>query len=240
MIKKISFIVIICLLVVFKTAEALNLSDKKPNIIFVFTDDERYNSLGVTGDPVTQTPHIDRLAKEGVLFNQAFITSPICGPSRANIFTGQWERKNKIGFCSVSHHFISEKSFADSWLMQLKKAGYSAAFIGKHHTKIVDKDNLPLKKNIDFCYYGEGHLGFYPAKKHKVFSNLKHKTQVEGLFEATEAFLMPGHDYDYFYNNVDPSFKNCIKRRDSKKPFCAWINFNLPHQASIGGMGSLP
>ena len=79
---------VICLLTLIKTTEAVKRIDKKPNVIFVFTDDERYNSLGVTGDPVTQTPHIDRLAKEGVLFNQAFITSPICGPSRANIFTG--------------------------------------------------------------------------------------------------------------------------------------------------------
>ncbi|MEP5341553.1 MAG: sulfatase-like hydrolase/transferase [Algibacter sp.] len=212
----------------------------KPNVIFVFTDDQRFNSLGITGEPVTETPNIDKLANDGVFFNQAFITSPICGPSRANIFTGQWERKNKIGFTSVSNNFISEAIFNNSWQMQMKNAGYSTAFIGKHHTKIADRGDTPLKKGIDFCYFGNGHLGFYPAKKHKVFSNLKNKTQVEGLFEATEAFLKQGDDTDYFFENADSSLKNRLKKRDPNKPFSVWINFNLPHASSIGGMGSQP
>lgn len=211
----------------------------KPNIIFILSDDQRYNSLGMTGHPVTQTPYLDELAKEGVFFSNAHITSPICGPSRANFWTGQWERKNRIGFDYVSHHFVSEASFQDSWLMQLKKAGYSTAFIGKHHTKIGDRGNTPLKENMDFCYYQEGHLGFH-LDRHKVFSNLKHKTQIEGLFEATSAFLTQGRETDYFFENVDKSVKNCLKRRDPQKPFCAWVNFNLPHAASIGTMGERP
>ncbi|MEP3838641.1 MAG: sulfatase-like hydrolase/transferase [Algibacter sp.] len=213
---------------------------KKPNVIFVFTDDQRFNSLGITGDPVTETPNIDQLAQEGVFFNQAFITSPICGPSRANIFTSQWERKNQIGFTNVSHNFISEAIFNNSWQMQMKNAGYATAFIGKHHTKITDRNDSPLKEGIDFTYYGNGHLGFYPAKKHKEFSNLKNKTQVEGLFEATEAFLKQGNDTDYFFENADSSLKGRLKKRDPNKPFSLWINFNLPHASSIGGMGSKP
>jgi arylsulfatase A-like enzyme len=212
----------------------------QPNVIFVFSDDQRYDSLQITGDPITETPHLDRLAAEGVFFDQAFVTSPICGPSRANIFTGQWERKNRIGFNYVSKNIISEEVFANSFLMQLKQAGYSTAFIGKHHTKIADRSNTPLKENIDFCYYGEGHLGFHPAKSDKTFSNLKHLSQIEGLFEATQAYLKPGDAFDYFYGDADESIKGSLQQRDSSKPFCAWINFNLPHQASLGGMGSKP
>jgi arylsulfatase A-like enzyme len=137
--------------------------EKKPNVIFIFSDDQRFNSLSMTGDPVTETPNIDLLAKEGVFFNNAYITSPICGPSRANIFTGQWERRNKIGFTSVSKNLISEKTYKNSWVAQLKTAGYSTAFLGKHHTKIGDSKNTPLRNDIDFCYYGNGHLGFYPG-----------------------------------------------------------------------------
>jgi len=216
---------------------AYTASKKQPNVIFIFADDQRYNSLGITGDPVTQTPNIDQLAREGVLFDQAVITSPICGPSRANIFTGQWERKNNIGFCSYSKNVVSEEAFANSWLMQLKGAGYSTAFIGKHHTTIVDKGDTPLKENIDFCYYAKGHLNFHPADKHKVFSNLKNKTQIEGLYEVTEAYLKQDASHDYFFENIDASFKECVARRDEEKPFCAWINFNLPHASSIGSMG---
>ncbi len=215
-------------------------AEAKPNMILVLADDERLDSLGMTGAPPSNTPHLDQLAKEGVFFRNAFVTSPICGPSRANIFTSQWERRNHIGFTSYSNTNVSQEAFDNSFLMQLKQAGYSTAFIGKHHTKIVDRGNTPLKQNIDFCYYGEGHLGFHPADKRKTFSNLKNKSQIEGLFEAFEAYLRPGNDFDYFYENADASIKNQLNRRDPDKPFCAWINFNLPHQASLGGMGSRP
>ncbi|WP_159020755.1 sulfatase-like hydrolase/transferase [Algibacter sp. L3A6] len=227
----------ICVFVSF-LACSVRAQEKKPNIIFVFSDDQRFSSLSMTGDPVVQTPNIDALAKEGVFFNNAYITSPICGPSRANIFTGQWERKNKIGFNYVSKNLISDKTYKKSWLVQLKKAGYSTAFIGKHHTKISDRRNTSLIENTDFCYYGEGHLGFYPAKKHKQFGNLKHKTQIEGMLEATKAYLTQNDTYDYFYQNADASIKNQLHKRDPNKPFSAWINLNLPHASSIGGMGS--
>ncbi|EMI20370.1 mucin-desulfating sulfatase (N-acetylglucosamine-6-sulfatase) [Rhodopirellula maiorica SM1] len=216
------------------------LAAPRPNVIFVFSDDQRFDSLAMTGDPVTQTPNLDQLAQEGVFFNNAFITSPICGPSRANIFTGQWERRNRIGFTHMSNNFVSREAFANSFLMQLKQAGYSTAFVGKHHTKIVDRANTPLRQNIDFAYFGEGHLGFHLAKKGKAFFNLKKQSQIEGLFEATEAYLRPGNEFDYFFENADLSVKEQLKRRDPAKPFVAWINFNLPHQASLGGMGSRP
>lgn len=216
-----------------------NKESKQPNVIFIFTDDQRFDSLTMTGDPLSPTKHIDQLAKEGVFFDNAFITSPICGPSRANMFTGQWERKNKIGFHKMSKNNITKEVFDDSWLMQLKKQGYSTAFIGKHHTKIVDKNDTPLRKNIDFAYFGNGHLGFHLKPKHKAFSNLKNKTQVEGFMEATKAYLSQNEDYNYFYENADPLTKKSIQRRDPNKPFAAWINFNLPHASSIGTMGNL-
>jgi arylsulfatase A-like enzyme len=220
-------------------SEAKQPETKQPNIIFVFSDDQRYNSLSMTGNAVTQTTNIDKLAKEGVFFNQAFITSPICGPSRANIFTGQWERKNKIGFNHISKNIISTDTFNKSWLMQLKNAGYSTAFIGKAHTKIGDKKDTPLRENIDFSYFKQGHIGFYlDTSKSPAFHNLVNKTQIEGFFEATKAYLSQDNEYDYFYKNAHSSVKNSIAKRDPNKPFAAWINFNLPHASSIGGMGT--
>ena len=212
---------------------------KKSNVIFFFTDDQRFNSLSMTGHPVAETPNFDQLAKDGVFFDQAFITSPICGPSRANIFTAQWERKNKIGFSAVTKNQISEESFADTWLIQLENAGYSTAFIGKHHTQIADNKSTPLNKEIDFSYYGSGHLGFR-LKRHPVFSNLENKTQVEGLFEATKAFLQKGNDYDYFYKNFEKKETYNLKQRESDEPFAIWLNFNTPHASSLHGMGQSP
>ena len=219
-------------------AQTVQAQQKKPNIIFLFSDDQRFNSLSMTGDPIIETPYLDQLAKEGVFFNKTYITSPICGPSRANMFTGQWERKNKIGFNNVSKNIISEKTYKKSWQVLLRENGYSTAFIGKSHTQIGDRNNTLLNENTDFAYWGHGHLGFYPAIKHKQFGNLKHETQIEGLLEATKAYLTQGNSYDYFYKNAQPSIKKQLNKRDPNKPFAAWINLTLPHASSIGGMGS--
>ncbi|MGJ8655830.1 MAG: sulfatase-like hydrolase/transferase [Akkermansiaceae bacterium] len=211
---------------------------RQPNVIFLKTDDQRYDSLSMTGHPVTETPNIDLLAEEGVFFNKAFITSPICGPSRANFFTAQWERKNRQGFTMLSKNHISEALFDNSWQMKLKAAGYFTGYIGKHHAKIGNgkRKNAYMKENIDFCYLHEGHLGFNLHKK-KVFQNLKHSSQIEGLYEASAVFLSPGNDKQYFFENADASVRNFLMDRDQTKPFALSINLNLPHASSIGGMG---
>ncbi len=213
--------------------------ERAPNIIFIKTDDQRFDSLSMTGHPVTKTPNIDRLAEEGVFFNNAFITSPICGPSRANTFTSQWERKNRQGFSYVSKNYIDKSIFDNSWQMKLKAAGYFTGYIGKHHAAIgpIKERSQYMKENIDFCYMRGGHLGF-DLIKHKEFQNLKTTTQVEGLLEASEAFLRPGKDKDYFFENADSSVADFLKHRDASKPFALSLNFNLPHAASIGGMGN--
>ena len=55
----------------------------RPNIIFILIDDLRWDELGIAGHPFLKTPHIDRIAKEGALFRNAFMTAPLCSPSRA-------------------------------------------------------------------------------------------------------------------------------------------------------------
>ena len=93
-----------------------------------------------------------------------------------------------------------------------------------------------MKENIDFCYMRPGHLGF-DLMKHSEFKNLKNTSQIEGLFEATEVFMRPGSDKAYFFDSAHASVKDFLSERDPDKPFCLSINFNLPHAASIGGMG---
>ncbi len=63
--------------------------DTKPNIVFILTDDLGYTDLGCYGNPYNQTPHIDALAERGMKFQQAYVASPICSPSRAAIMTGK-------------------------------------------------------------------------------------------------------------------------------------------------------
>lgn len=209
---------------------------KQPNVIFILTDDQRYNSLGITGDNIVETPNIDKLASDGVFFDRTYITSALSGPSRSCMVTGQWERKSHISFGQT----ISREIYENSFMMQLKKAGYSTAFMGKKNFVVVDRESSVMKTDIDFGFYSEGQIGFYPAKKSDIFQGMKNQPQLEGLYESLEAYLKPGNEYDYFYENATEEMQKQLHRRDADKPFMVWMNINLPHASSIGGMGSDP
>ena len=67
-----------------------------PNIIVILTDDQRWDAIGYAGNKIIKTPEQDKLAREGTYFNKAFVTTPICGASRASIITGLYERKHNF------------------------------------------------------------------------------------------------------------------------------------------------
>src|SRR4030042_4204681 len=75
-----------------RTAKAV----KRPNTIFLLTDDHRGDALGCAGNTIIQTPNIDDLAANGVRFTNAFVTTSICACSRASIFTGQWTARHRL------------------------------------------------------------------------------------------------------------------------------------------------
>ncbi|MED5576872.1 MAG: sulfatase-like hydrolase/transferase, partial [Planctomycetota bacterium] len=102
----------------------------RPNILFLFADDQRNHTLGCAGHPIVQSPNIDRLASEGVRFENAFVTTSTCWVSRACLFTGCYERKHlyrvtpgplKPELCRTSHFSV------------LKEAGYRTGHLGKEH-----------------------------------------------------------------------------------------------------------
>ena len=104
--------------------------DKQPNIIILLTDDQRPNTLTCYNeDCCIQTPNIDRLAKNGILFNRGFVTTPICCVSRASIITGRYASNHQV------HYFeypIPDDIFADSYPSHLKNAGYFTGALGKY------------------------------------------------------------------------------------------------------------
>ncbi|MFT3704075.1 MAG: sulfatase [Agriterribacter sp.] len=100
----------------------------KPNIIFILTDDQRWDALGIAGNTIIQTPHIDSLGRKGILFKNAYVTTAICCASRASLLSGQYMSRHKID------NF--DKPFSDGAIQQtypllLRKAGYTTGFIGK-------------------------------------------------------------------------------------------------------------
>src|SRR6516225_8763993 len=71
---------------------------RKPNIVFVLTDDQRWDMMGCAGNPIIVTPHMDALARDGTRFRNMFVTTAICAASRASIFTGLYERTHRYTF----------------------------------------------------------------------------------------------------------------------------------------------
>jgi len=112
-------------------------SDRQPersNIIFLLTDDQRWDTLGCAGNKIIQTPNLDRLAAEGVHFANAFVTTPICAASRASLFTGLYERKHQYTFGTPP---VKQEYIDFSYPLQLRVAGYRTGFIGKFGVKVL-------------------------------------------------------------------------------------------------------
>ena len=121
------------LVLILSVASLVQAKDKRPNILFVFSDDHAPHAIGAYNGwlkPVNPTPNIDQLAKEGMLFEKSFCSNSICGPSRAVIMSGKHSHKN--GFMNNGNSF--------DWTQQifpklLQKAGYQTAIYGKSHLK---------------------------------------------------------------------------------------------------------
>ena len=102
---------------------------RPPNILFLLTDDQRHDMFGAGGNPIIRTPHMDRLASEGVMFTNNYVTTSICAVSRASFFTGLYARCHGIhGFANP----LSEEQHAISYPVRLRDAGYRTGFIGKY------------------------------------------------------------------------------------------------------------
>ena len=83
-------------LLAFSCGQSSAAESLKPNLVFILVDDLRWDALGCTGHPFVKTPNIDRIATEGARFRNAFVTTPLCLPSRASFLTGQYARTHGI------------------------------------------------------------------------------------------------------------------------------------------------
>ncbi len=104
-------------------------AQKKPNIVVVISDDHSYQTIGAYGSTIANTPNIDRIAKEGAVFNKAYVTNSICGPSRAVLLTGKHSHKNGFKDNETSNFDHGQ----DSFIKQLAQNGYKTAWMGKIH-----------------------------------------------------------------------------------------------------------
>lgn len=116
----------------------------KPNIIFFLVDDQRDDQLGCNGNSIVKSPTIDRLASEGVRFENSFCEVPICAASRATLFTSLSQRTHGYNF---GERPVAAKYIASSYPVMLKQAGYRIGFAGKYGTRFGGPG---LRKEFDF------------------------------------------------------------------------------------------
>ena len=126
---------------------------ERPNVLFLMTDEQHYRSLSVTGNPYIETPHMDRIAREGVLFTNATCVTPYCSPSRASIISGVYPHTHRI-LTNVSPGRSKQKplphdAFPNTECL-LHAAGYATGHRGKWH--LGDKGDFP-------CYVSMGYAG---------------------------------------------------------------------------------
>lgn len=186
-------------------------SYKRPNIIVLVTDDQRWDMMGCAGHPILQTPHLDALAHDGIRFEHAFVTTPICMSSRASIFTGTYLSRHQ---CDFNIGNLSHALWQQSYPILLRNAGYHTGFVGKFGLAVSDKpeprnvynmtwhdmDNLPVS---DFDrWYGFAGQGSYWDMEH----GGKHLTEV--MTDQATDFL-----------DTAPA----------DRPFCLSISFKAPH-----------
>lgn len=103
---------------------------KRPNIVFIMTDQQRFDTIAALGFDHMITPNLDRLAARGVAFANMYVTAPSCAPSRASLFTGTYPHTNGV--------FRNDEVWSYCWVKDLAEAGYHTVNIGKMHTMPVE------------------------------------------------------------------------------------------------------
>ncbi|RED94659.1 sulfatase-like hydrolase/transferase [Marinoscillum furvescens] len=125
----------------------------RPNIIYLMTDDQRWDNMGCYGRPEFNTPHIDSLAEEGVVFDNAAYAVAICMPSRVTMLSGRYLSNHQTGFAAPSNLTFPVAEFAETYPAKLKEAGYRNGFIGKFGFTVTDERQRPSNKIPDGYTY---------------------------------------------------------------------------------------
>jgi N-acetylglucosamine-6-sulfatase len=174
---------------------------ERPNVVVVLCDDLRWDCLGVAGHPHLKTPHLDRLAREGIFFRNAFCTTSLCSPSRASILSGLYAHSH-----GVTNNFTEYPADLPSFPRQLQLAGYETAYLGKWH---MGEENDGPRPGFDHFVTHKGQGKYFDT---------------EFNFNGTERRIVPG-----YYTTVVTDLATEFLARERTKPFLLMLGHKAPH-----------
>lgn len=175
----------------------------RPNIVFLFSDDHHYQCLGAAGNPHIRTPHLDRLAAEGVLFSNGAISTPQCAPSRGILLSGVETYQSGLRSNGATSF---RPDIGPTAIEQMRRSGYDTAVVGKWHIA-----NMPRE-----CGFSQAPLWLRSGGSKYVDPSLR-----RGLDGTDET--VKGHITDLF---TDAAI-NVV--RSAKQPYFLWLAYNAPH-----------
>ncbi|MFN2513309.1 MAG: sulfatase-like hydrolase/transferase [Pyrinomonadaceae bacterium] len=199
---------------------------RRPNILFILADDLGYGDLSCYGRPDYQTPHLDRLAREGVRFANAYSASPLCTPTRCAFITGRYPARTRVGLEEPLHErsSLGDKSLTlglppdhPTIASLLKLSGYETALIGKWHLGYLPNFG-PIQSGFDeFFGIMSGAVDFFTHKDMQGDADLfEGKVPVERIGYMTEILTQRAVEY--------------IRRRKAAgRPFYLSLHYTAPH-----------
>lgn len=142
--------IVACLLCITNTAQQV-IQNKLPNIVYILADDLGYGDIGCFGATDIRTPHIDRMASEGIKFESLYSASPICSPSRASLLTGRYPQRMGINDVFYPESFTGMPESEITIAELLEDKGYISALVGKWHLGHRER-YLPLQQGFDYFF----------------------------------------------------------------------------------------
>lgn len=211
------------LLAIFLLTNCISVQAEKPNFILIVADDLGFADLSMNGSEQIKTPHIDRLAKEGVKFTEGYVSSPVCSPSRAGLLTGI----NQVSFGHDNNLAVNQPGFDPQFMGlpltqktiadHLKPLGYVNGLIGKWHLG-YESHFHPLKRGFDefWGYTGGGHDYFTSEPGGK------------GYMSPIECNYKTPQPITYITDDKGDECVDFIKKHKDE-PFFLFASFNAPH-----------